>query len=164
VVRVLSSCKLSSCREGAQRSGIQTCLLAEDEDPKQGLSQNMCCLFSLCSHLHRLASEGPRKQDGSLTCSGGQSPPNWSPLLWQGRCLDFWSPKWGSVPEAVVLLPVPEAVSLLQSDRSPSTVCELICADWSQRDLGDKIDVLVFNSCIVFHYVNTPHCLYPFFS
>ena len=37
------------------------------------------------------------------------------------------------------LLPVPEAVSLLQSDYSPSAVRELICADWSQRDPGDKM-------------------------
>ena len=34
VVRVLSAGKLSSCREGAQRSGVQPCLLAEDEGPK----------------------------------------------------------------------------------------------------------------------------------
>jgi hypothetical protein len=44
-----------------------------------------------------------------------------------------------SVPEAVSLLPAPEAVSLLQSTCSPSAVCELICADWYQRDPGDKI-------------------------
>ena len=29
VVRVLSACKLPSCRDGAQISGVQTCLLAE---------------------------------------------------------------------------------------------------------------------------------------
>jgi hypothetical protein len=34
VVRVLSARKLSSCREGAQRSGVQTCLLAEDVGPR----------------------------------------------------------------------------------------------------------------------------------
>jgi hypothetical protein len=101
VVRVLSSDKLSSCREGAQRSGVQIFLLAEDEGLKQGLSQKMCCLCSLCAHLPKLVSEGPGTQDGSLTCSGGQSPPSWSPLLWHGRCPDVWSPKLGSVPEAV---------------------------------------------------------------
>ena len=47
VVRVLSAGKLFSCREGAQISGIQTCILAEDEGLKQGLSQKMCCLCSL---------------------------------------------------------------------------------------------------------------------
>jgi hypothetical protein len=34
VVRVLSVGKLFSCREGAQISGIRTCLLAEDEGPE----------------------------------------------------------------------------------------------------------------------------------
>ena len=38
-------------------------------------------------------SEGPGKQDGSLTCSGDQSPPRRLPLLWLGRCLDVCSPK-----------------------------------------------------------------------
>jgi hypothetical protein len=34
VVSTLSAGKLSSCREDAQRSGAQLCLLAEDEGPK----------------------------------------------------------------------------------------------------------------------------------
>ena len=134
MVRVLSSGNLSSCREGAQRSGVQTCLLAEDEGPKQGLSQKMGFLCSLCAHLHRLVSEGPKTQDGSLTCSGGQSPPGRPPLLWRRRCPGCLQPKTGLVPEAV---------SLLQSARSPacslsSAVCELTCADRSQKDLGDR--------------------------
>jgi hypothetical protein len=95
VVRVVSAGKLSSCREGAQRSGIQICLLAEDEGPKQGLSQKMCCLCSLQAYPHRLFSEGHGTQDGSLTCSGSQSPPGQTPLLWRGRCLDVWSLKRG---------------------------------------------------------------------
>jgi hypothetical protein len=45
----------------------------------------------------------------------------------------------GSVPEAVSLLPVPEAVLLLQSAHSPFAVLELTCADWSPRDLGHKM-------------------------
>jgi hypothetical protein len=69
--------------------------------------------------LHRLVSEEPGKQDGSLTCSGGQSSPGRPPLLWPGRCPDVCSPKTGPVPEAMLLLPVPEAVSLLQSTLSP---------------------------------------------
>jgi hypothetical protein len=76
---------------------------------EQGLSQKMGCPCSLCAQLHRLVSEGPKTQDGSLTCSGGQSPPRWSPLLWQGRCLDICSPKRGSFQESVLLLPIPEA-------------------------------------------------------
>ena len=64
MVRILSADKLPSCREGAQISGIQTCLLAEDEGPKLGLSQKICFLCSLDSHLHRLVSEGHGTQDG----------------------------------------------------------------------------------------------------
>jgi hypothetical protein len=42
---------------------------------------------------------------------------------WEGaRCLE---PEIGSVPEAVLLLPVPEGESLLQSASSPFAVCEL---------------------------------------
>ena len=52
------------------------------------------------------------------------------------QCLE---PKTGSVSEAVLLLPVPEAVWLLQFSWSPSAVHELICADWSQRDPGHKM-------------------------
>jgi hypothetical protein len=84
VVRVLSASKLSP-----------DCLLSEDEGLKQGLSLKMCCLCSLCTHLHRLFPELPGTQDGSLTCSGSQSPPRWPPLLWQGRCPDVCSPEWG---------------------------------------------------------------------
>ena len=88
VVRALSAGKLSSCLEGAQILGFQTYLLAEDEGPKQGLSQKKCCLCSLHAHLQRLVSEGHGTQDGSLTCSVGQSPPGQTPLLWRGMCLD----------------------------------------------------------------------------
>ena len=70
MVRVLSAGKLSSCREVAQISGIQTCLLAEDEGPKQGLSQKLCSFFSPHSHLCRLVSERSMTRNGSLRCSG----------------------------------------------------------------------------------------------
>jgi hypothetical protein len=43
VVRVVSAGKLSSYRKGAQISGVSTSLLAEDEGPKQELSQELCC-------------------------------------------------------------------------------------------------------------------------
>jgi hypothetical protein len=89
------------------------------------LSQKWCHFCSPHSHLGRLVSEGPGTQDGSLTCSGGQSPPRQLPFLWQGRCLDVWSPKWVSVPKAVLLLPFPKAVSLLQFPHLPSAVWEL---------------------------------------
>jgi hypothetical protein len=81
--------------------------------PRKWVASAVCAI-----PLHRLVSEGPKTQDGSLTCSGGQSPPRWSPLLWQKiyPCLDVWSPKWGSFPEAL---------SLLQSAHSPSAVRDL---------------------------------------
>jgi hypothetical protein len=104
---------------------------------KTGPAPEMCCLCSLRAHLHRLVfEEGPRTQDGSLICSGGQSPPNWSPLLLRGRYLDVWTLKQGSVPEAVLFLPVLEAVLLLHSTCSSPEIHELIWADWSQRDPG----------------------------
>ena len=107
------------CSEGAQISGIWSCLLTEDEGPKQGLSQKLCHFYlsqklcSFCSphsHLHRLVSEGSWTQDGSPRSSSRALPGG--PLLWQShisgsRCLE---PETGSVPEAVSRLPVPEAV------------------------------------------------------
>ena len=49
-----------------------------------------------------------------------------------GKVLRCLQPKMGSVPEAVSLLPVPEAVLLLQSTL-------FTCADWSLRDPGHKM-------------------------
>jgi hypothetical protein len=51
MVRALSAGKLSSYRKGAQISGVRTCLLAEDEGLKQGLSQKL-----LASVVHTLTS------------------------------------------------------------------------------------------------------------
>jgi hypothetical protein len=65
VVRALSAHKLSSCSEGGQISGIWTCLLAEDEGLKQGLSQNLCSFCSPHSHLCRIVLEESGNQDGS---------------------------------------------------------------------------------------------------
>jgi hypothetical protein len=45
----------------------------------------------------------------------------------------------GSVPEAVSILPGPEAVLLMQSISSPFTVSELTCSDWSLRNQGPKM-------------------------
>ena len=98
MVRALSACKLSSFREGAQISGIWTCLLAV----------SFCSPYS---HLCRLVSKGSRNQDGSPRCSnkallGGADT---SPLA--GKVPGCLEPETGSVSEAVLLLPVPEAVS-----------------------------------------------------
>ena len=94
MVRVISAGKLSSYREGAQRSGVQTCLLAEDEGLKQGLSQKMCCLCSLHAHLHRLVSEGPDTRWLShLLWESEPSQEATSPLV--GKVQDVWSPESG---------------------------------------------------------------------
>ena len=118
MVRVLSAGKLSSCREGAQIiSGIQTCLLPEDEGLKQSLSQEMCrfCLsHQLCSfcsphsHLCRLVSEVSGTKDVSPPALAGLSQAETSPLM--GKVPGCLEPEKGSVPEAVSLLPVPETV------------------------------------------------------
>jgi hypothetical protein len=70
VVRGLSAGKLSSCIEGGQISGIWTCLVAEDEGPKQGLSQNLCSFCSPHFYLCRLVSIESQNQDGSPRCCG----------------------------------------------------------------------------------------------
>jgi hypothetical protein len=112
VVRSLSAGKLSSCREGGQISGIQTCLLAEDEGPKQCLSKNLCSFCRLHSHLCRLVLSGSGNQDGFPRCCG-KALPAWadtSPLAGKvPGCLDL---ETMSAPEALWLLPVPEAVCL----------------------------------------------------
>jgi hypothetical protein len=115
VVRVLSAGKLSSCREGAQISGIRTCLLAEDEGLKQGLSQKLCSFCSRHSHLHSIVSERSQTRDGSPRCSDKalQGRADTSSLAGKvPRCLE---PETGSAPEAVWLLSVPEAVSFCSS-------------------------------------------------
>lgn len=53
VVRVFSAGNLSSYREGAQISDIQTCLLAEDEGLKQDLSHKLSQKL-LASVVHTL--------------------------------------------------------------------------------------------------------------
>ena len=81
-------------------------------------------------------------------------------------CLE---PETGSIPEAVLLLPVQEAVSLLQSAHSPSTVRELTYADWSQRDLGHRmapLPALVVRALPGGHFSSSlagkvPRCLEP---
>jgi hypothetical protein len=112
VVRSLSAVKVSSCREGGQMSGVRTCLLAEDEDPKQGLSQNLCGFSSPHSRLCRVVSLESRNQDVSPRCYGKALPGglDTSPLAGKlPRCLE---PKTGSAPEALWLPHDPEAVSL----------------------------------------------------
>jgi hypothetical protein len=54
-----------------------------------------CFVPTYNSHLHRLISE-----DGGTKMAPPGAPAKplragWTPLLWQGRCLDIWNPKWG---------------------------------------------------------------------
>jgi hypothetical protein len=136
VVGALSAGKLSSYREGAQRSGTQLCLLGEDEGPKGTLTKKLCCFCSLCALLCRLISEGCRIQDGVLTWSWGQSHP-WRPtLLCQGkvnRGLGFSSASW--LKMKTQRDPCPRSYVA-----SPAHM--LSCADCSLGDPGYKMAFL----------------------
>jgi hypothetical protein len=137
VVRVLSAGKLSSCREGIQRSGVQTCLLAEDEALKQGLSQKLCSFCSLLTYTPQSACSP------SQTGLQGTWDTRWLPhlLWWSEASQAATSSLAGKVPACLQLKkgPVPEAVSLLQSALPPSTLSVLTCTDWSLRNPGHKI-------------------------
>jgi hypothetical protein len=51
VVKALPGGHLSSGREGGQMSEAQICFLNKDEDPKESLSQELCCFCSLSALL-----------------------------------------------------------------------------------------------------------------
>ena len=74
MVRALSASKLSSYREGVQIPGVQTSLLAEDEGPKEGLSQKLCSFCCQHCHLHSLVPEKFWTRDGSPRCSSKALP------------------------------------------------------------------------------------------
>ena len=78
MVRALSAVRLSSFTEGAQISGIQTCLLAQDEDLKQDLSQKL-----LASVVHTLT--GGVRDPRCLPQMLRQSPPGLGRHLSSGR-------------------------------------------------------------------------------
>jgi hypothetical protein len=117
-VRALSAGKPSSCREGGQISGVRTCLLSEDEGLKQGLSQNLCSFCSSHSHLCRLVLAWSRNQDGSPTFWGKALPGGVDTYPLAGKVPGWLEPETCSAPEALWLLPVPEAVSFC-SPHSP---------------------------------------------
>ena len=114
---------LSSCSKGAQISGFQTCLLSEDEGPKQGLSQKLCSFCNRHSHLHRLVSEGSWNQDGFSRCSSKALPGGVDTFPLAGKVAGCLEPETGSAPEAVWLLPIPEAVSFCSPH---SHLCRLV--------------------------------------
>ena len=116
MVRALSAGKLSSCREGAQ-----TCLLAEDEGLKQGLSQKL-----LASVVYTLTCAVYSRQDPGtkMALPGAPAKPSragQTPLLWQGRCPDVWNLKRGQ--------PQKLCGSRLSQKLLASVVHTLTCAD-----------------------------------
>jgi hypothetical protein len=140
VVRALSAGKLSSYREGAQISGIRTSLLAEDEGPKQDLSQKVCC-FGLSQKL--LASVVH-----TLTCVdyfGGVPEPRWlPPILRQkpprlGRHLSSGQ-EGGRMSGARKGCCLRSSVSPVCPRSCSLSVCTLsICADYFRRSPGTKM-------------------------
>ena len=139
-VRVLIAGKLSSCREDAQISVIETCLLAEDDGLKQGLSQKLCwfCLSQrLCSfciqhsHLHRVVSEISWTRDDSPSCSGKALIIGEDTSSLAGKVPICLEPKTGSAPEAVWLLPVPETISFYSPH---SHLCRLVSEGSRNQD------------------------------
>ena len=81
--------------------------------PKTGLVPEAVNFCRLHSHLCRLVSVGSGNQDGSPRCSckAFLGRVDTSPLA--GKLLRCLEPEMGSAPEAVSLLPVPEAVKFL---------------------------------------------------
>ena len=99
MVSALSAGNLSSSRAGTQISGIRTCLQAEDEGPKQGLSQKLCPFGLsqklLASVVHPLSCADYSWRDPGIKMSSPgavakSSRAGWTPLLWQGRCPAIW--------------------------------------------------------------------------
>ena len=130
MVRALSAGKLSSYREGAQISGVRTSLLAEDEGPKQDLSQKLCCFGLsqklLASVVHTLTCAdyfrwSPRTKMALADPEAKASRAGWTPVLWPGRWLDVWSLKR--------VLPQKLCGSSLSQKLLASVVHTLTCAD-----------------------------------
>ena len=104
MVRALSAGKLSSYREGAQISGIWTSLMAEDEGPKQDLSQELCCfglsqkLLASVVHTLTCADYFQRNPATKMVPSDAEAKPSSAgrtPILWPGSSPDVWSLKRG---------------------------------------------------------------------
>jgi hypothetical protein len=140
VVRALSAGKLSSYREGAQISGVQTSLLDEHEGPKQDLSQKLCCFGLsqklLVSVVHTLTCADYFRQSPGTKMSPAESvaKPSRSertPILWPGRCPNVWSPKRG--------MPQNLYGSRLSQKLLASVVHTLTCADYFWQSPGSKM-------------------------
>jgi hypothetical protein len=84
VVRALSTGKLSSCREGAQRSGAQLRLLPEEEGPNGPCPRSSVASVACGLSCTDWSLRDPRYKIVLSPESRGQSPP-WRPtLFWQG--------------------------------------------------------------------------------
>jgi hypothetical protein len=138
--RALSAGKLSSYREGAQISGIRTPLLAEDEGPKQNLSQKLCCFGLsqklLASVVHTLTCadyfrRSPGTKIAPVNAEAKPSQVGRTPVLWPGRGPDVWSLKRGLSQKL--------CGSCLCQKLSASVVHTLTCADYFQRSPGSKM-------------------------
>ena len=91
-----------SYREGTQISGVWTSLLTEDEGPKQNLSQKLCCFGLSQKLLASLCTFSPVQNTFRWSSRTKMAPADpevkasWAgqtPVLWQGRWSDVWSPK-----------------------------------------------------------------------
>jgi hypothetical protein len=94
VVRALSAGKLSSYRIGAQIFYVRTSLLAEDEGPKEDLSQKLCCfglsqkLLASVVHTLTCADYFWRSFRTKLSSTDAEAKPSrdgQTPILWPGR-------------------------------------------------------------------------------
>jgi hypothetical protein len=122
VVRALSAGTLSSFREGSQISGVQTCFLAEDEGPKLDLSYKL---------LASVVQRDPGTKMAPSDTPAKPSQAGWTPLLWQGRCLNVWSLKR--------VLPQKLCVSHLSLMLLASIVHTLTYVDYSWWSLGTNM-------------------------
>jgi hypothetical protein len=137
VVRTLSAGKLSSCREGAQISVVQNCLLAEDDGPKPGLSQKL-----LASVVHTLTCAASSRQDPGTKMPSADAPlkvktlpgaVDITPLA--GKVPGCLEPEMGAALKALWLLPVPEVVSFCSLH---SHLCRLVLAGSSNQDVSGR--------------------------